>query len=56
MQNFIRLEVTDFIDKEFIILILEIENCYKSLSKFNQIRVESWVKIDFSYNLKSLKV
>jgi len=43
MQNIIRIEVTDYLDKEFIVLILQIENCYKNLSKSNQIRVESWV-------------
>ena len=44
MQNQnVQLEVQDEYDKEFIILILEIEKRYSSLDKHSKLRMESWV-------------
>ncbi len=42
MQN-MALEINDEYDKEFVLLIMEIEKRYDKISKHNRLKVESWV-------------
>jgi hypothetical protein len=44
MQNN-QLEVNDEYDKEFILLIMEIEKRYDILTKHDRLKVENWVLI-----------
>jgi hypothetical protein len=47
------LNVSDKYDKEFINLILEIEERYSALTKQEKLRIESWVKNYLKIRLKS---
>lgn len=48
MQN-VQLEVQDEYDKEFIILVLEIEKRYSLLDRHTRLRIETWVYFNESY-------
>ena len=47
MQN-MAIEVNDEYDKEFVLLIIEIEKRYDKITKHNRLKVESWVRL-FAY-------
>jgi hypothetical protein len=43
MQHEYKLQIEDKYDREFICLILEIENRYLNLIKQDKLKIESWV-------------